>query len=1013
MALDNPGISLGDAVLSVLVDLSQFDAAMERISSQTAAKLAPAGVAVASLGEGFDQASASATAASVAAGAAVGNIQQLAQRLLAEGLSAKDATSALTNLGYSHKDAAVAVGLLTGAVVAEDAALKSVAKSAAVAGTEMEALGAKGASSFVSTRVELQAVDQMLGVRIPRGVTSLLAQLPGVGAAIEAAFSVAVIFFVVEALVKVVEAVIEFRKQAEEVAAAWKTVGDAGGDALNKIGDQILEQQKKIDELNHDHLAVLRDELELLDHASLKELGAEFGNLATQADAAFTKMEDHPFWRLLLKGETTSGVEAAHKDLDKFIQQFNDLARSGDTNQQQLAQQLLSEKVYEVTQRVGQLSEAWKTLDVLSQQANAPTLAALRDELGVLTEMLSVQTKLAEKKQITTDADNLAADQKALAEEITIGEARVAAATKVANSINDVELQQALIRNSALKISYLEDARAKAEAEETKYQNTVKALGQEKDQQDQKLRAGLIDEDQYAAKVEQINGQITTTENEQLAKRLKNAADFNEARQQLNLKNQLALQNQLQEQLVAGYPTEKVDSFASATDRLALADLRLADAQKNLALTNIAQNFGPQEAAITALANFGIITENQKAERLRVLYQQEENDALKALNDLAAKEKTELTKAQAAVDTIMIDPIGHQAELDAAQKYLDQLSTKYDATQKQILSTTATYEAKRISLQRGSVAEAIAMATAEGNALLASQIKESQATTDLINEKIRLAKARGDDITALQKEQKETEKQTQALVNEASKGKDAEKAITEWVKVAQQGVTDIGSALNTAASAIVSGQESLGKAMEAAILDVISKLAQHWADYYAGLAIAALAGGDFAAAAGYTAASAALEIVAGAVSGLASSITSPKNTSASSSGTTPNAGTTTSSATTTSAPQPVQTVNAAHLAGGGLITKRTMAVIGDAAGGGSSREAVIPLGQDSAALDEITDRLYERMGGGGDTIHHHWNIQGMVSADTTAKFMKQASQGVRKGSVRFTAANSFRITRRG
>jgi hypothetical protein len=85
---------------------------------------------------------------------------------------------------------------------------------------------------------------------------------------------------------------------------------------------------------------------------------------------------------------------------------------------------------------------------------------------------------------------------------------------------------------------------------------------------------------------------------------------------------------------------------------------------------------------------------------------------------------------------------------------------------------------------------------------------------------------------------------------------------------------------------------------------------------------------------------------------------------------------------------------------GGLITGPTLALMGE-----RGREAVIPL-DDPSAQKEL-----HGAGVGGD-VHHHWNINGMISADNMVKVAGKLSKMVSRGQVQLTASNSLRLTKR-
>ena len=106
-----------------------------------------------------------------------------------------------------------------------------------------------------------------------------------------------------------------------------------------------------------------------------------------------------------------------------------------------------------------------------------------------------------------------------------------------------------------------------------------------------------------------------------------------------------------------------------------------------------------------------------------------------------------------------------------------------------------------------------------------------------------------------------------------------------------------------------------------------------------------------------------------------------------------------------------------HLAGGGLVSQPTLAIIGDSissARGGAGREAVLPL-DDSRAIDQITSEISRRMPQPENqrpttTIEQHYHIKGNL-LDHSA-LVQQVNRQVRKGAVRLSSSNSFRVTKK-
>jgi hypothetical protein len=77
-------------------------------------------------------------------------------------------------------------------------------------GEVMDLAGKKTRESMYQARGEVMLLGEEMGVRLPRHVQSFVAELPGVGAALSAAFSATAVLFLVEALVKVSEKLSDF-----------------------------------------------------------------------------------------------------------------------------------------------------------------------------------------------------------------------------------------------------------------------------------------------------------------------------------------------------------------------------------------------------------------------------------------------------------------------------------------------------------------------------------------------------------------------------------------------------------------------------------------------------------------------------------------------------------------------------------------------------------------------------------------------------------------------------------
>lgn len=207
------------------------------------------------------------------------------------------------------------------------------------------------------------------------------------------------------------------------------------------------------------------------------------------------------------------------------------------------------------------------------------------------------------------------------------------------------------------------------------------------------------------------------------------------------------------------------------------------------------------------------------------------------------------------------------------------------------------------------------------------------------------------------------------------------------------------------------GQKSLGVALREALAQVLANFAAQEAVQaliYTAEGFAALATFDGAAAANFFTA-AGIAAAAAGLAGGAAALLQPLSTPAAAGGGGTRSTTAPNQATQTQQ-LPIQTINVQSLAGGGLISKKNLVMIGDSVSGGNQREVVLPLGQDDNALNEIAGRLVERLpGGGGHT--HIYNIKGSLIDHN--KLMREQSRQAKRGKGRLTVNNSYRVTRRG
>jgi hypothetical protein len=495
------------------------------------------------------------------------------------------------------------------------------------------------------------------------------------------------------------------------------------------------------------------------------------------------------------------------------------------------------------------------------------------------------------------------------------------------------------------------------------------------------------------------------------ALRTKNEAEATE-KAALAMQKQAQNMRKLREeydQLIATNVAKEWEKTQKAAEALTHAEEELSKAQSKLAETKVADHYRDQESAIRNLAQMRLITEQQMNDRLALLEKKQADEAIAILEKQLKKQQDDVAAAQAKLASQKNSPFVSQAQILEAEANLKKLQAAVVVTETQIVQVEEKYNKQSEAETKGHYGRALQLATAYGRDLLAEQLKQNHAELVAAQDELKLAKARGIDTTAikhkiaalkdheqvLEKEASGNKKvidaqlqvtkvqilAAQSVLNDAkARGMDTtaiEKQITDLKKLevelqktkqgsqnVSRGMVEMRSSVQdaaqtmthsfaTATAAMISGQESFGKAMEKATLQMLSQLAQHWADYYLALAIGNI-WTDPAAAAEEFAAAAALEVIAGAMSGLGSSSSS----GAGGGGSVPGqnqAGLNPQQAGSAGGGGQ-QTQGVTRLATGGIVSSPTMFMAGDSPSGGAADEAILPL-SDPEAMRKVAQSI--------------------------------------------------------
>lgn len=162
-------------------------------------------------------------------------------------------------------------------------------------------------------------LGEEFGIHLPRALTTFIAGLGPIGAAMEAAFP---FLAIVVGATLLIEHLAKVREEGEKLTEAQAHFGVVAANVLNDLDDKLLQAGIRTDELNGNHLDALEKQLQLIDHQSLKELEHSFEELAKASDATMAQLKTSWY-------QFGSGSEGAKHALDEFKQKYELLLATG------------------------------------------------------------------------------------------------------------------------------------------------------------------------------------------------------------------------------------------------------------------------------------------------------------------------------------------------------------------------------------------------------------------------------------------------------------------------------------------------------------------------------------------------------------------------------------------------------------------------------------------------------------------------------------------------------------
>jgi len=763
---DSPGqgIDVGDAVLTFLGDTTQLDQAFDRVATSAEVKMAKAADSVSQVGDAADD-----------AGAKLG----------------------------------------------------SAGVSAEVAGEKIQGGMAVSRRATMEARGEAMLLGEAFGVHLPRHVSRFVAELPGVGTALSAAFSATAVLFLLDALVKGSEKLADWvsttfiftqaMKESDEAAKAQnKTLLELAAQ-LDKDTDALDKFGKTQSEIKSDKVKELREEIAkntpvfnaaakaARDYATtahttvsdelLQKTSNLGGFLGTVADAyvRIAVGEQHVFDSITAfftgsktptelaaeaakAGQTAqaAAIETAKKLADEKLQLS--LAEKEAAAQAVSDQESAAKKTIDIAQRIGAAKiREWAALtgyEARFAEDAAQATLKVREQQAEKEYQLKLKTLEKEKAAEQGAASHYKSigDEQAANKEVELARETGAKIEELQSDHTVKMLDQQRAFNeaftnaavSAAKRAYdgqLESIEKFKRAQLDLYASGKAGIGSWEQAQVHATAAAAIAHEDYLKKViavykQQGDVQKAQTAEEELA----------------SLKRETLARD-----------TEKL---SAAMEKLTSATKEAKDEERKLAEDTISQHFKDQETAIAKLAEMHLITEKQKDDRLKLLEQQQANEAL-AILDKELKDAQKLRdEAQAKLSSAKANPASTSTELTELQAELQKEVAAVAKAEDAKLQAQEKYNQKSEADDKSHYGRALLVVMAYGNEVLAEQLRQNHAALLAAQAEAAQAKARGLNVAAIEQEIRALKQNEQALEKEAIGGKLATTGKQKYVQEA-------------------------------------------------------------------------------------------------------------------------------------------------------------------------------------------------------------------------------------
>lgn len=238
--------------------------------------------------------------------------------------------------------------------------------------------GEEMSESFLSTRASIGLLDNTIRgahAQAMADLVRLFAKSRIVMAALPVAATAGGLLLLGGIIFELAKKIHEWHEEQQKLADDFTKFGTSINDVFNGLDRQILEAEKRTDDLRGNHLAALRDELKLIDMQTMSDLVRSLDSVAKAADIVFGDLQSH--WYTI-----GIGAAGAKHALDEFQTQYASLLSQGKDKD---ASDLLS----------GTLAHAQKVLELQKDaKANSGGLLSAPGPNADIMEGLYAQSQL-------------------------------------------------------------------------------------------------------------------------------------------------------------------------------------------------------------------------------------------------------------------------------------------------------------------------------------------------------------------------------------------------------------------------------------------------------------------------------------------------------------------------------------------------------------------------------------------------------------------------------------------